>query len=287
MKTKVSVIIPTYNREQELLKAVDSVIQQTIQVDEILIINDGLLDEKIQTYLLSLDNNIQIHHNSQSLGGNFSRNRGARLSTGNILMFLDDDDTWNKDKVAKQLDIFANDSSIGLVYSNRNVVDAQGKVSRKIKSKSEGNLYPQIFYENLIGGTSSVAIRRETFFQAGAFDEKLPALQDYDLWIRICRISNIGLDKSCTVNYRVIGNFSGQITGSIEKKKVAVSHILIKYQQEISELGFIASRKVKSKLYLSLARSVRGKDYTLCCKYSFRSFLFYPSLRALFFMLPF
>src|SRR5690606_12826294 len=249
MKNKVSVIIPTYNRPQELQKAVISVLQQTTPVDEILIINDGSLEEKVCMCLSSLFSGIQIHHNPQSLGGNFSRNKGARLSTGDILMFLDDDDTWTTEKVQRQLEIFVNDPSVGLVYSNRNVVNSKGEVMRKITSKSKGKLYPQIFYENLIGGTSSVAIRRDVFFQAGTFDEKLPALQDYDLWIRICRICNVGLDAACSVNYTVSENFKGQVSGSGEKKKEAVKYILNKYSQEIEALRGSNKRKVESNLF--------------------------------------
>lgn len=281
---KISVIIPTYNRANELKRAVISVLDQTFRVDEILIINDGALEDDICLSIKSLDKRVQIYHNSKSMGGNYSRNKGASISTGEILMFLDDDDTWNKDKVLKQIEIFERNSLIGLVYSNRNVVDHEGMILRKITSKSIGNLYPKIFFDNIIGGTSSVAVKREVFFNAGKFDEQLPALQDYDLWIRICKITSVGLDPSYSVNYKMDSNFSGQVTGSIEKKSKAVSLILNKYGSEISDLGTLATRKIKSKLYLSMCRSLRGRNKKMCFQYSLKSFIYYPSFRSLYFM---
>src|SRR5690606_29508074 len=112
------------------------------------------------------------YHNEQPMGANYSRNKGAGLAMGDILMFLDDDDAWLPAKIDKQLAVFDKDPSIGLVYSNRNVVNEEGELIRKINSQKSGHLYPDILFENIIGTTSSVAVRKEVFQKAGGFDEQ-------------------------------------------------------------------------------------------------------------------
>lgn len=286
---KVSVIIPTYDRPKSLIAAVDSVFNQSVIPHEIIVVNDGSENEAIEALRLrAMETNCLIILNTKgSEGGNVARNIGACYATGDILMFLDDDDTWVKEKIAKQLAVFEANSSIGLVYSNRNVVDSNGKIVRKITGYREGNIYPDIFFNNYIGGTSSVAIRKNIFMSVGMFDEKLPALQDFDLWIRICKITLVGLDRNYSVNYAIAENYSNQVTGSLKKKKIAVNHIIEKYHEYISQLDFFHKRKLFSKLHLSLARSARGQDYKTCFKYSLKSFFCYPNFRSLFFIIGF
>src|SRR5690606_1892580 len=149
-------------------------------------------------------------------------------------------------KIKNQLSIFASSSNIGLVYSNRWIIDENHKAIKKITSKIHGDLYPSIFFSNIIGPTSVVGIMRDVFYEAGGFDELLPAMQDYDLWIRACKLCQVGLDIEHALNYRVSNNFENQITGSVEKKKIAVKHILKKYNTEISNFSFWQEKKLHS-----------------------------------------
>lgn len=275
----VSVIIPTYNRAKGLKAAVESVLRQSTQPCEIIIVNDGSKNEVLDDF--SNYKSITVLHNEGNRGANFSRNRGAKESKGEILMFIDDDDSWNKNKIKNQLAVFNSDPKIGLVYSNRNIVNDDGKVLKQITATRRGNLYPDIFFSNVISTTSSVAIRRDIFDQAGGFDELLPAMQDYDLWIRACKLCQVGLDIEHALNYRVSNNFENQITGSVEKKKRAVKYILKKYNAEISRFSFWQKRKLNSKLYLSIARSCKKKSRGELFKYCFMSFISYPSVKSL------
>ena len=97
----VSVIITTFNRPLSLKRAVASVLNQTVLPAEIIIVNDG--DElKIEEPYL-LHPLIKVVQNERNYGANFSRNRGAALSRGDILMFLDDDDDWLPFKISNQV----------------------------------------------------------------------------------------------------------------------------------------------------------------------------------------
>src|SRR5690606_23331645 len=97
----VSVIITTFNRPDALRRAVESVLNQSMLPLEVIIVNDGKKLSKNEEYVLHPL--VRIVQNVQSRGANFSRNRGSDLSKGNILMFLDDDDTWERDKILEQV----------------------------------------------------------------------------------------------------------------------------------------------------------------------------------------
>lgn len=279
----VSVIIPTYNRPKGLKAAVESVLRQSTEPSEIIIVNDGSKNEVLDDF--SKYKSITVLHNEGNRGANFSRNRGAKESKGEILMFIDDDDSWNKDKIKNQLSVFNSDPKIGIVYSNRNVVNDDGEILKRITSNRSGNLYPDIFFSNVISTTSSVALKRDIFYEAGGFDEALPAMQDYDLWIRACKLCKVGLDSAYSLNYRVSESFENQITGSAKKKVDAVAYLLKKYQSEIRQFNFSERKKLYAKLYLSIARSCKSNSLALV-KYCFLSFFSYPSAKSLAPLLP-
>src|SRR5699024_3402807 len=101
----------------------------------------------------------------KSKGACAARNRGVEMSRGDIIMFLDDDDTWEPTKIENQLQVFQKYPDVGLVYSGRRVVleNNRKKVLYNIQPKNEGNLYPEIFKKNMIGTTSSVALKKDLF----------------------------------------------------------------------------------------------------------------------------
>jgi len=279
----VSVIIPTYNRPKQLLEAVNSVLAQSCRPDEIIVVNDGAYHdslEKLKEY------GILVHNNPKPLGGNFSRNKGVELSSGDILMFLDDDDVWHPHKVARQLEVFSGDSNIGLVYTNRNVVDDDRRPIRKITAEQSGQLFPEILFSNIIGTTSSVAIKRSVFLTAGGFDTELPALQDYDLWIRACRITTVGLVQECLVDYTVSKQNGKQVSKSGDKQYQAVNRMLAKYKLDIDSLGKLRKKRVLANFLFYVAKSYKDRSYLCSIKYATKSIMAFPSLRAIALFLP-
>lgn len=280
----VSVIITTFNRPLSLKRAVASVLNQTVLPAEIIIVNDG--DElKIEEPYL-LHPLIKVVQNERNYGANFSRNRGAALSRGDILMFLDDDDDWLPFKISNQVSVFEKDSELGLVYSNRNVVNEDRQLIRRITAYKSGMLYPEILFTNIIGTTSSVAVKKEIFNEVGGFDQQLEARQDFDLWIRICERCTVGLDKSYSVNYAVASDTSGQISGSGPKKKRSVEYILKKYHDRIDRLSFWEKQKLKSNYSFYISKSYRSQSWTESFRYAMISFCRLPNLKAVALMLP-
>ena len=114
----ISVIIPTFNREQILLRTIKNVLQQTWKKIEIIIVNDGLaMDLKNEFFSLS-NNKIIYIKTKRNLGCANSRSLGVGIAKGDFIAFLDDDDEWESNYLKNQLDIFKIDNSIDFVISN-------------------------------------------------------------------------------------------------------------------------------------------------------------------------
>jgi glycosyltransferase involved in cell wall biosynthesis len=279
----ISVIIPTYNRENDLKYAVNSVLAQTVLPKEIIIVNDG---ERLAIFeeLSNSSALIKVLHNETKSGANYSRNRGAQLACGDILMFLDDDDTWLPEKIEVQSKILEFEKEIGLVYSGKLVVYDYDKsrVQYKITCSQSGMLYPKILEYNIIGTTSSVAIRSSAFFEAGGFDESLPAMQDYDLWIRVCRKSLVKADGAYHVNYTVNKKKkAGQISTSGNNQEKASKILMKKYREDFLSNG-ISLKKREGMFLFRIAKSVRSRDFREALPWILRSFWLKPSFKTLF-----
>lgn len=285
----VSVIIPTHNRVGGATRAVESVLNQTVLPKEIIVVDD-YSDVPAKVDAKSDDVEIIVHRFSENKGACAARNKGVELSSGDVLMFLDDDDTWKPDKIKNQLHIFDNNPDVGLVYSARSVVYDDDRETEAYQitpnPNMQGDIYSDIFYANHIGTTSSVAIKRDIFDKAGGFDINLPCLQDYDLWIRCTKITKVDFDPNPTVVYEVSRTGKSQISSSGDKHPRAVAYMLNKYKKEIDSLGVTNKRKVHSNFYFYVAKAKHRKRYIQSISWSLKSFFKYPNVKAVALLMP-
>lgn len=269
----------------QLKSAYESVCNQTIKPEEIIIIDDAS-DEKIEPHQMKLDcQDIStiIERFEISKGACIARNRGVEIASGDILMFLDDDDTWEKTKIEDQLNIFSKAPNIDLVYSGKSIVRDQEpeKILYRVKPKASGKLFPQILYSNLIGTTSSVAMKKKFFHEIGRFDESMLSLQDYDLWIRACKSGIVEHDNTCNVRYTIYTKSDQQISGQSERHIKSVQIILDKYSQEIKSQPLLKSRQIKSSMLWYVTKSLRRQGLIPALPWIIRSFVMYPNLKIL------
>lgn len=277
----VSVVITTFNRPLSLKRAVESVLNQTLPPSEVIVINDGGALPMNESCLR--EPLVKVYQNEQSRGANFSRNRGADLAIGEVLMFLDDDDTWEIDKIHRQMQAFEANPEAGLVYSGKIMVYDVDRTRElyRVPANISGSIYPDILKKNIIGTTSSAAIKKSVFFEAGAFDEDLPAMQDYDLWIRVCRLAPVVGDGSFNVRYTLNENSKKeQISNSGTNQEIAVEMLLSKYGSLFKKEG-ISLRKRKARWYFYIAKSLRKKNFKKSLGYALKSFLVSPNLPAI------
>lgn len=249
----ISVIIPTHNRCELIGRAIDSVLKQTYDNFEIIIVSDGSTDDtsnKVKSYTKN-HSNIKFIEYFPSKGGNYARNLGAKVSKGEYVAYLDDDDEWMPDKLQRQIEIMNSDTNISLVYTGCRICYVHENVEYLNKPTKHGDLSQVILFDNCIGSTSTVLIKKSIFEKVGYFDEQLVALQDYDLWIRISQLSHIGVVPEPMIKYY---NYTGskQVSALTEKYEKSFSYINNKYRDLYSAFSTIDIRKKRNNEYFLL-----------------------------------
>jgi len=179
---QVSIIIPTYNRQQFLNEALDSVLSQSFQDFELIVVDDGSTDETA-TMLDNYRSRI-IYLKQENSGPSAARNAGIKRAGGTYLAFLDADDLWLKHKLRTQMDIVNANPEIRICYTDEIWIRNGVRVNqKKLHQKYSGWIFQKCLPLCIIS-PSSVLIHRHVFEQVGLFDETLPVCEDYDLWLR-------------------------------------------------------------------------------------------------------
>lgn len=196
---KISVIIPTYNRQRWLSHAIDSVLGQTLPPFEVIVVDDGSSDETAAG-MAAYPEIKYIYQPRQ--GPAAARNYGARLASGNWLAFLDSDDRWTETKLARQIAFLRRHPEMEAVYTDeiwiRNGVRVnQGKRHRKYG----GWIYPECLPLCIIS-PSSIILSRQLWQRSGGFDTAFPVCEDYELWLRLAAQVPIGfIDEPLIIKY--------------------------------------------------------------------------------------
>jgi glycosyltransferase involved in cell wall biosynthesis len=183
----VSIVIPTYNRAGVIGKPIQSILNQTFQDFEIIVVDDCSNDDTEQMLASYNDPRIRYIRHQTNSGAAIARNTGIDSSTGEYIAFLDSDDQWLPEKLAKQLNLFQECSSeVGFIYTGFAAVDECDRVKRIISSNHRGSLSDRLLYSNFIGTPSTVMVKREYLQQVRGFDPNMPSfIEDMDLWLRL------------------------------------------------------------------------------------------------------
>jgi len=215
----VSVIIPTYNRAYLVGRAIRSVLNQTFQDFEIIVVDDGSTDNTEEVVKSFNDPRIRYIRHEQNRGGSAARNTGIRAARGEYIAFLDSDDEWLPQKLERQVNAFKSlDETTGLVYTGLRFVDHKGTLLWEQRPNLSGYIFHKLLQRNVIGTASSVMLRRDCLLSTGLFDETLPSRQDLDLWIRIARQFKVfPIPEPLTVHYvheqRITADLNAKIRG--------------------------------------------------------------------------
>ncbi|MEA3332262.1 MAG: glycosyltransferase [Pseudomonadota bacterium] len=257
----VSAIIPTFNRAQSLMRAVDSVLAQSWSNLEIIVVDDGSTDNSAELLRKRFGACIRILQLPRNRGVSYARNRGFELSRGSFIAFLDSDDLWQPLKTERQLAFMQAQADI-LISQTDEIWIRNGKRVNPCKhhQKPSGSIFTECLPLCVVS-PSAVMMRRCFFVQMGLFDEALPACEDYDLWLRTaCRYPIPLLAEKLVTKY---GGHNDQLSRTIPALdryricsllKIINSGILIPSQKTSA----IAILKSKSKIYLKGCRK-RGR----------------------------
>ena len=242
----ISVIVTTYNRANFIERAIKSILNQSYQDFEIIIVDDGSTDNTEEIIKGYEDRRINYIRHKKNRGTSAARNIGIKRASGEYIAFLDSDDEWLPEKLERQVVVLQNESTeVGVVYSNLRYIDENGKDMHKLLCpKKEGYIYKDLLGENCVGPPSTLLIRKECFNQVGLFDSLQDAHEDWDMWIRIAKFYRFALIKIPLVKYRL---HSDQISKNLETRIIAANNILEKYTNELKN-----SRRTSSKHYFCI-----------------------------------
>ncbi len=184
---KVSVIIITYNRAQMLKTAMQTVLDQTFEDFELLIIDDGSPDDTENAVKSFHDPRVRYIKHAQNQGEGGARNTGVQHAEGEYIAFLDDDDEWFPNKLQLQVELLASQPQVGFVHSA--LINFYAETGEEVEIKApvqavSGNVFDDLLQENFVI-LSTVIARKACFDAVGPFDLSIPAGLDYDMWVRI------------------------------------------------------------------------------------------------------
>lgn len=237
--SKVSVIIPTFNRARYLCEAINSVLIQTYNDFEIIVVDDGSTDNTKE--LLNKYNGKIKYIYQQNQGMSAARNLGINMSDGEYISFLDNDDVWLPEKLKKQIDLLDSNPEIAFVSSDSFVIDAFGSII-KTWGKGTNNYenFESLYEENFIPILTVVA-RKKYLLDAGLFDEALSVCADYDLWLRLAKKYRFKHISIPLAKYRIHGD---NISKNIELRQREREKISNKYV-DAKEISFLR-RKIRN-----------------------------------------
>lgn len=213
---RVSVIIPTYNRAHLVGEAIQSLFNQTYRDFEIIVVDNGSADNTRE--VLSRYGERIRYLFQQNAGPAAARNTGIRASTGEMLAFLDDDDTVSPTKLAHQVAYLDARPDIAVVYTGWQIIGADGTtLLREVRPVWQGEILKDLLLEEYLFPIHSILIRRECFDRVGLFDETLPTSEEVDLWYRLARIYRFGCIAQPLCQYRTTPNSLGQDFNKLER----------------------------------------------------------------------
>jgi len=270
----VSVIIPTYNRAHLVGRAIRSVLNQTYQDFEIIVVDDGSTDNTEEVVKSFNDPRIRYIRHEKNRGGSAARNTGIRAARGEYIAFLDSDDEWLPKKLEKQLQKFSQvGKQVAAIYVATEWRESQGEKTVRVFVPRfrgfRGRIFEYLLMKNVVGSCTHVMVRKACLEEVGLFDERLPARQDIDLWIRLAKKYEFDFIPE-VLSIRYLNN--DRISTDSARRVQAYEMLLEKYRSDIERRKkFLAHYLYQiGRLYLDLGNSREAR------KQFWRAFRVYP-----------
>jgi glycosyltransferase involved in cell wall biosynthesis len=279
----VGVIIPSYNAGTMLVDALNSVLEQTYENHEIVVVDDGSDDGCDYATLCQLDPRIR-YIRQHNLGPSIARNTGILASQSPYVCFLDADDIWDSTKLASQVALMESHPDSPLCYTDYSRGDARTSresVLARYRPRRQGQTFVDLLRENFVC-TSTVLVRRSALAQVGLFDPNLRGPEDYDLWLRLARTGEfLFLDSICAHKSVHPGNLSATLFFHRDLEKFLKS-LLTQWGRDPDLNPLIRSKLSDVSLVLAYEERIKGNirearrsylDAARYGKYKARSFV--------------
>lgn len=232
----VSVIIPTYNRAYIIERAINSVLNQTYENFELIIVDDGSQDNTEQIVKSIKDKRIRYISLGQNRGPAVARNEGVRQSLYDYIAFQDSDDEWKVDKLEKQMRKLQKTSGAAMVYCSYQTDTGQVYPQKWIpQEQRQGRIFPYLLRGNMIG-TPTMLMRKECFQAVGGFREDLRCIEDHEFVLRFAHEYLIAyIDEDLIYVYTSVNGVNSQMDYIITAKL----YIIEKWKREYLRYGLL------------------------------------------------
>ncbi|GGZ12832.1 hypothetical protein GCM10007049_00670 [Echinicola pacifica] len=248
---KVSIIIPTYNREKYIASAIQSVLDQSYSYNELIIIDDCSTDNTLKVVSQFQDDRIKLIRSEVNGGNAQARNQGIRHASGDLLFFLDSDDYYERSYLTEMIVFISENPENGFYWCGSNFINGDDQVYKREYWEPKFSLPgDSFFYELRIGTNNGICFRREVFDSCGYFEEKLRASVDRDFFLRIStKFSGKGYHKFL-INCR-IGTHSS-LRKDYKYQALAYNYFLQIYKSKIKSDPVLRSWWFHKAMWLNL-----------------------------------
>lgn len=252
IQPRVSIIIPTYNREDLIILAIESILKQTYQDFEILVIDDASTDKTAEVIREINQSKVRYFQLSTNSGQCVARNYGLSRAKGEFVAFLDSDDTWLPEKLEKQIALFDKGSErLGAVYcySYQKYVKSNTTLLNEI-GYFRGDIHDKFLLGFCPPTPSLFLIKKSALDRVNGFDEGLVTFVDLDLWMRISESYDFDyVEEPLIIKYEQIGD---QYVNNFEKRYKGYSLFFDKWGNKVEE-RFGSKELLKLKRHITYA----------------------------------
>lgn len=257
---RISVVIPTFNRQATIGRAIESVLAQTCPADEIIVVDDGSTDDT-EALMKKWPGIVRLKQDNQGVSA--ARNLGIRQASGDWIALLDSDDEWLPSKLEKQRLAINNNPEARLCHCDELWIRNGKRVNpMKKHAKAGGNIYLNCLPLCAIS-PSAALIHTKLFETVGLFDTRLPACEDYDFWLRVCASHPVlYIDEPLLKKY-------GGHTDQLSRKYPAMDRFRLQAMEKILRSGQLDSEQHQATLdelerklrVFTLGAQKRGKHH--------------------------
>ena len=258
---KVSVVVTTYNRAALLPRAVRSVLAQTYEDYELIIVDDCSTDDTPEVVQRFADSRIHAVRQAENRGQSAAVNTGIRLARGEYIAFLDDDDEWVDTKLLHQVrTLDASDPRVGLVYTWFDYVDTSGTRHAGGRSVLSGDVSQNMLRWELPAPTSAYLVREKAARQIGGFDEELTIATDRDFLARLSMRWHVAVvGDVLMLMHEGTHVRSAQRPGALDSLVKSLKSYISKFDRELSERPSTFARLLRLLAITEMRRgNVRG-----------------------------
>ena len=261
----VSVIIPAFNHASFLPEAVRSVLAQSLSPLEVIVVDDGSTDDTAEV-LRPYEGRVRVLR-QPNRGVAAARNTGAAAASGQMLAFLDADDSWLPSKLERQVARAEAEPGLGLIHCGVVEVDDQGRTRVSCLDGMEGLVSREMLLFRrrvILGGGSAAVVPRSVFQRVGGFDERLSTSADWDLYYRIARRYRVGFVSEILVRYRVhAGNMHWNVHAMARDMLAAYASAFSEADPDLQALSRSAYGRLHSMLAGSFFRAGEYRQFAL------------------------